>query len=116
MEIQYSKKDEELLNETPNLNCHKNEIPGLDNTAGLIESMDLVITVDTGINHLCGAIGKPFWILLANVPDFRWFVDRDNSPWFPTAKLYRQTNRGDWKAVIDRIKKDLLSLKNSKSN
>ena len=116
LEIEYNKDDEKLLNEIPNLNCHKNQIPGLDNTAGLMESMDLVITVDTGINHLCGAIGKPFWILLSHVPDFRWFLDCNNSPWFPTAKLYRQTSRGDWDAVINRIKKDLLSLKNIRSN
>ena len=69
-------------------------------TAALIAQMDLVITVDTAVAHLAGAMGKPVWILLANVPDFRWLLNRNDSPWYPTAKLFRQTTAGDWTSVI----------------
>ena len=95
----------------PNLFCHKDHIIGLDNTAGLIESMNLVISVDTGIVQLTGALGKQFWNMLPFTSDHRWLLNRDDSPWFPTAKLYRQTKKGDWDTIIQNIKKDLLSIK-----
>jgi tetratricopeptide (TPR) repeat protein len=75
--------------------------------AGIIEHLDLVITIDTGVAHLAGAMGKPVWTLISYVPDFRWMLQRDDSPWYPTMRLYRQTSRSDWSAPIEQMAADL---------
>ena len=111
LHIEYSESDEITMQNISNLYCHKNEIIGLDNTAGLIDAMDLVISVDTGIVQLTGALGKVFWNLLPYTSDHRWLLNRNDSPWFPTAKLYRQTKKGDWETVIQNVKNDLLYFK-----
>ncbi|MEG4519068.1 MULTISPECIES: tetratricopeptide repeat protein [unclassified Microcoleus] len=77
-------------------------------TAAIISQLDLVICVDTSVAHLAGALGKPIWILLSFVPDWRWMLDREDSPWYPTARLFRQQKAGDWDGVCDRIKAALL--------
>ncbi len=79
-------------------------------TAALLDLMDLVITVDTSIAHLAGAMGKPVWILLPHNPDWRWLLDRNNSPWYPSARLFRQQQIGNWAAVIDQVKNELRSI------
>ena len=71
--------------------------------AALIESMDHVISIDTGIAHLAGALGKPLWILLPYRADWRWMRDREDTPWYPQARLFRQTRPGDWSDVIERV-------------
>jgi ADP-heptose:LPS heptosyltransferase len=76
-------------------------------TAALIQHLDLVISVDTSVAHLAGALGLPVWILLPYVPDFRWLLDRDDSPWYPTARLFRQTATRDCADVLDRVRTDL---------
>jgi tetratricopeptide (TPR) repeat protein len=73
-------------------------------TAALIDLMDLVITVDTGVAHLAGALGRPVCILLAFNPDWRWLFDRSDSPWYPNARLFRQPAPGDWTSVISDVK------------
>jgi Tfp pilus assembly protein PilF len=73
-------------------------------TAALMTSLDLVITVDTSLAHLAGALGKPVWILLPFAPDWRWLLDRTTSPWYPSARLFRQASPGDWDEVIARVK------------
>ncbi|HTW94847.1 MAG TPA: glycosyltransferase family 9 protein, partial [Tepidisphaeraceae bacterium] len=80
-----------------------NELTDFAETAALIASLDLVIAVDTAVVHLAGAMGKPVWILLPYVPDWRWMLDRTDSPWYPTARLFRQSSRGDWSGVVDRV-------------
>ena len=75
----------------------RNDFDGL---AALIDSLDLVISVDTSIAHLAGALGKPVWVLLRRVPDWRWLLDRSDSPWYPSARLFRQRVAGDWSAPI----------------
>lgn len=82
-------------------------------TAALLEALDLVITVDTGVAHLAGALGRPVWILLPYGPDWRWMLDRTDTPWYPTARLYRQPARGDWASVLARVKADLAALADS---
>jgi tetratricopeptide (TPR) repeat protein len=78
-------------------------------TAALIEHMDLVISVDTAVAHLAGALGKPVWILLPWKPDWRWQLDREDSPWYRTARLFRQEKRGDWDPVIRKLERELAA-------
>ena len=79
-------------------------------TAALISCLDLVITVDTSIAHLAGALGCPTWVLLPYLPDFRWLLDRDDSPWYPTMQLFRQRAPGDYVEVIDRVRTELAAM------
>jgi tetratricopeptide (TPR) repeat protein len=75
-----------------------------DDAAALVDAMDLVITVDTSIAHLAGALGTPVWILLPHSPDFRWLLGRTDSPWYPSARLFRQASPGDWAGVVREIR------------
>jgi tetratricopeptide (TPR) repeat protein len=79
-------------------------------TAAALANLDLLVTVDTAVAHLAGAIGKPVWILLTHNPDWRWLLDREDSPWYPTARLIRQSVAGDWSPVIDRVHSELRQL------
>jgi tetratricopeptide (TPR) repeat protein len=76
-------------------------------TAAAVEALDLVITVDTSIGHLAGAMGKEVWVLLPYAPDWRWMLHRDDSPWYPTMTLFRQTSPGDWEEVFQRVRRAL---------
>jgi tetratricopeptide (TPR) repeat protein len=77
-------------------------------TAAIIAQLDLVITTDTAVAHLAGALGRPVWLVLGFVPDWRWLLDRQDSPWYPTMKLFRQERAGEWGSVIERVKTALL--------
>lgn len=79
-------------------------------TAAAIANLDLVICVDTSVAHLAGALGKPVWVLLPYVPDWRWLLEREDNPWYASARLYRQDASRDWRPVLDRIRTDLRSL------
>jgi len=79
-------------------------------TAAAIESLDLIISVDTAVLHLAGAMGKPTWALLAFAPDWRWMLERADSPWYPTVRLFRQTKWGDWDAVVETVAQELRVL------
>ena len=112
MEIEYTKEDEALLNNITNLKCHKKDIMGLDNTAGLIENLDLVISVSTSVAQLTGALGKKLWVLSPSVPEYRWLLNRQDSPWYPKTKIYQHTTEGgNWKTMVDKVKQDLKLLK-----
>jgi ADP-heptose:LPS heptosyltransferase len=100
--------DEAIAEQYPNFYLHSQAIDSFDDTAALVEHMDLVISVDTSVAHLVGALGKPLWLMIPYTPDNRWFLDRSDSPWYPTATLYRQPERGLWTPVINRIRADLL--------
>jgi hypothetical protein len=83
----------------------RSEDPGeswLD-TAALIQALDLVVSVDTAVVHLAGALGAPVWVALPFMPDWRWLLDRQDSPWYPTLRLFRQRQPGDWPEVFQRI-------------
>ncbi|WP_432808935.1 tetratricopeptide repeat protein [Pantanalinema sp. GBBB05] len=81
-------------------------------TAAAIAQLDLIITIDTSVAHLAGALGKPVWLLLSFAPDWRWMIDREDSPWYPTMRLFRQTAPGDWAGVFDRLKPALIAQTN----
>ena len=100
--------DIKTLTDFPKINQHQDDLLDFSDTAALIDEMDLVISVDTAVAHLSGAMGKKTFILLPYSPDFRWMLDRADSPWYPTATLFRQPSVGDWDSVISEIRQ-LLS-------
>jgi hypothetical protein len=79
-------------------------------TAAAMESLDLIVTCDTAIAHLAGALARPVWLPLKYVPDWRWLLHRSDSPWYPTMRLFRQQNRGDWSNVFQEITAELERL------
>jgi tetratricopeptide (TPR) repeat protein len=85
------------------------ELRDFGDTAALLDLMDLVVSVDTSIAHLAGAMGKPVWVLLPFVPDWRWMLGRSDSPWHPSARLFRQPRMGDWASVIEMVKRELAA-------
>jgi regulator of sirC expression with transglutaminase-like and TPR domain len=97
-------KGMELVDYTKDLN-------DFSDTAAFIENLDLIISVDTSVAHLAGALGKPVWTLLQFIPDWRWLLDRADNPWYPTMRLFRQSSIGDWSNVIISIKVALSHLK-----
>ena len=108
--------DNNSLKSTPNIIDHTQCLNDFSDTAALISELDLVISVDTAVAHLTGALGKPVWILLPFHPDFRWLRDREDSPWYPTARLFRQTQDGEWRSVIDRVFQELKIFLDPKLN
>ena len=89
---------------------HAKELENFSDTAALISVLDLVITIDTAVAHLAGALGKPVWILLPYAADWRWLLGREDSPWYPTARLFRQPQPAGWQSVIQRVRNDLDRL------
>ena len=83
------------------------ELNDFCDTAGVVSQLDLVITMDTSIAHLAGAMGKPTWLLLDAYSDWRWQLERNDSPWYPTMKLFRQRTLGDWPEVMERVAAEL---------
>ena len=79
-------------------------------TAALIKNLDLVICSDTAVPHLAGALGVPVWVALSMVPDWRWLLDRDDSPWYPTMRLFRQKRKGHWDDIFKRMAEELKTL------
>jgi ADP-heptose:LPS heptosyltransferase len=76
-------------------------------TAALIACLDLVVTVDTAVAHLAGALARPVWTLLRYAPDWRWYPDAAHSRWYPTMRLYRQRSPGDWAGVVEAVAREL---------
>ena len=99
--------DKKFFENYKNIRFFGGELVDFSDTAALIENLDLVISTCTSIPHLSGALGKKTWILLSYVPDWRWLLDRQDSPWYQSVKLYRQTAIGDWGSVLDKVKFDL---------
>jgi len=103
--------DAEFLAAHPAVTHVGAELADFADTAAVLALADLTISVDTSIVHLAGALGRPVWVLLQHMPDFRWLLDRDDSPWYPSARLFRQPVSGDWKSVIERVARELANLK-----
>jgi hypothetical protein len=91
------------------------DIHDFADTAALVSQLDLVIAVDTAVAHLAGALGKPVWVLLPSPPDWRWMLRREDSPWYPAMRLFRQQRALEWDPVIARLRKELQSLVESRA-
>jgi hypothetical protein len=103
-------EDRESLCREPRVIHFGQEQKDLGDAAALISSLDLAISVDTSLAHLAGALGRPVWILLAFSPDWRWMLQREDSSWYPTARLFRQPTNGDWDSVIEQVGRALVQL------
>ncbi len=84
------------------------ELNDFSETAAAIDNLDLIISSDTAVVHLAGAVGKPIWSLLHTSSDWRWFLNRDDSPWYPEMRLFRQTKFNDWTNLFKQVKEALL--------
>jgi len=102
--------DREILSHYPHVRHFGPEMHDFSDTAALVELMDLVISIDTSIAHLGGAMGKPTWVLIEYNPDWRWLLQRTDSPWYPSARLFRQPKVRDWDSVTDDVKQALESF------
>jgi tetratricopeptide (TPR) repeat protein len=95
--------DASVLSRSSEMRHASDELGDFGDTAALIANLDLIISVDTSVAHLAAAMGKPVWLLLAVDPDWRWQMERQDSPWYPTMRLFRQHEAGDWDEVIERV-------------
>jgi hypothetical protein len=102
--------DRAALDARPDVMFFGNRIADFADTAALIEQMDLVVSVDTGVSHLAGALGRPVWILARTPTDWRYAQHPTRTAWYPSATVYRQTERGDWPGVLERVRKDLTAF------
>jgi len=84
-------------------------------TAAAMEAMDLIISCDTSVAHLAGALGRPVWVALPHAADWRWLQDREDSPWYPGMQLFRQPKRGDWTDLFQKIEEKLTAIVATKS-
>lgn len=92
--------DRMALQRMPHVRNHAADLRDFGDTGALVSLMDVVISVDTSVIHLAGALGRPVWLLLAHLADWRWLLERDDSPWYPSMRLLRQPERGDWASVL----------------
>ncbi|HUO23429.1 MAG TPA: tetratricopeptide repeat protein [Caulobacteraceae bacterium] len=106
----FREADRQPAADHPALTIFSDDLVSFAETAALIEALDLVIAVDTAVAHLAAGMGKPTWILLPFYPDWRWRLDRDESPWHPTARLFRQPRPGDWAAVVEQARVELTTF------
>jgi hypothetical protein len=106
LQVEVREADKKTLQDSAIRN-HAGRIEDFSDTAALCDLMDLVISVDTSVAHLAGALGKATWVLLQYMPDWRWFLDREDSPWYRSVKLYRQPQYGHWEPVLQRIAEEL---------
>jgi ADP-heptose:LPS heptosyltransferase len=91
------------------------ELKDFSDTAALVINLDLVISVDTATAHLAASLGKPVWLLTRYDACWRWGIDREDSPWYPSLKIYRQPSLGDWDTVVQKVRNDLVD-RNRKIN
>ena len=102
--------DKEALKANPQIQFFGNQFEDFRDTTALIKSVDMVISTCTSVPHLSCSLGKETWLLLSYSPDWRWMLGRDDSPWYPSVKLYRQERIGDWDSVLKKVQSDLLAL------
>jgi tetratricopeptide (TPR) repeat protein len=102
--------EQSILRDFPNVRDVGSQINDFEDSSALIACCDLVISVDSAPAHLAGAMGKPCWILITYRPDWRWLLDRGDSPWYSSVRLFRQPRPGDWRSVFEFVKRDLAAL------
>ena len=102
--------DKEILTGHPGVAQLGTQLQDFGDTAAVISELDLVISSDTSVVHLAGAMGRPTWVLLEYTPDWRWLLSREDSPWYPAARLFRQPKAGDWDSVIRKARDELSRL------
>jgi hypothetical protein len=107
MQKELDAEEARILRAHPLISTCAEQLHDFSDTAALCECLDLVISIDTSVAHLSGALGKPTWILLQFSPAWRWLLDRDDSPWYDSARLFRQPAAGDWDAVCERVAREL---------
>ena len=95
--------DSDLLREYPQIVDLGGQLNDFSDTAAIMSLLDLVVSSDTACAHLAGALGLPVWVLLQRQPDWRWMFDREDCPWYPSARLFRQPTAGDWDSVIRQV-------------
>ena len=91
------------------------DLHNFSDTAALLANLDLLITVDTAVAHLAGALGRPVWTLIPFVPDWRWMLERPDTPWYPTMRLFRQSADKTWEKVIPAVREHLLRLRDNRT-
>ena len=106
--------DAALLAARTDIRHYGDDLKDFADTAALIACVDLVISIDTSVAHLAGALGKPLWVMLPYNPDWRWMVDREDCLWYPSARLFRQTTIGDWREVLQRVRAALHEQQSQK--
>lgn len=99
-----------LLHSLPQVKAHDSELGDFSDTAGLVQQMDLVISIDTSVAHLAGGLGKPLWVMLPYASDYRWAMEGDSTPWYPTARLFRQSEPGCWDTVVAQVRTALQQM------
>jgi tetratricopeptide (TPR) repeat protein len=106
----FVRAEEQTLLATSGVRHFGEELGDFSDTAALVQCLDCVVSVDTSVAHLAGALGRPLWVMLPHLPDWRWLLDRDDNPWYPSARLFRQTRPGAWSDVFERMRDALRSL------
>ena len=99
--------DRQTLQEQPQVRAFGAQLRDMADTAALCSLMDVVISVDTAVAHLSAALGRPTWVLLAHVPDWRWLLAREDSPWYTSVRLLRQSQAGQWGDVLQRVAEEI---------
>jgi ADP-heptose:LPS heptosyltransferase len=110
LQKELSEKDVISLASFPQLHRHENELHDFAETAALMEQMDLIISIDTSVANLAGALGKSVWVMLPYSSEFRWVAEGQKTPWYPTATLFRQKEIGNWGAVITEVEYQLRNF------
>jgi hypothetical protein len=112
--LQVGEPAAELTRLPPGITDLSPQLTDFAETAAAILALDLVISTDTAVPHLAGALARPVWVMLAFMPDWRWMLDRETNPWYPTMRLFRQPARGAWREVVHRVGMELRSVVDSR--
>jgi ADP-heptose:LPS heptosyltransferase len=107
-----TEEERAIIQQYPNVQFLGDQIDGFGDTAALVELVDLVITVDTSVAHLAGAMGKNTWVLVSHHPDWRWLLQRADSPWYPSVRLFRQQYGDAWSVAVGQVAEQLLAVIN----
>jgi hypothetical protein len=103
-------EDGKALESMPQFRCMDETLADFADTAALIENLDMVVSIDTAAAHLAGALGKTVWIMLRHSGEWRWLLQRSDSPWYPSMRIFRQKARGDWVGLVREITRELQVL------